>query len=72
MYNSQVPNRAQFHNLYRNRNNEGSVILNRRNNQLGPHGKYKCVIPKTGLNESISLIVGIYSILGRYHTHTIL
>lgn len=61
---SQMSIRASTDNFYRNRDNSGGVILNRRNNAMGPNGQYKCVIPGPTMAETVTLVARIYSELG--------
>ena len=52
------------HAFFRNRDDEGAVILQRRYNPVGPNGKYICTIPDQN-GVMTKLYVGLYSDLGR-------
>ena len=62
---NQVSVRASGQDFYRNRDNNGGVILNRRNNANLPNGKYKCYIPGTDGRQLVEMVAGIYSNLGQ-------
>ena len=53
-----VSNKLSGGDFYRNRDNDGGVMLNRRNNAQSPKGRFKCSIPDNqGVVTHISVVI---------------
>ena len=61
-----LPIQGKGRDFYRNRGDDGTVRLNRRNNAIYPIGIYRCEIPdQKGITQSLHIRLFTYSYFGK-------